>query len=103
MKCDEVVRELPMYGYGEISAEIEERIEAHLSACTACKEELARYRSFVDVLDERVDASRTRTADHMPGGSAPANQPPKPPGGIVGTGWKACMVSRNSTSRSGFR
>jgi len=57
MKCDEVVRELPMYGYGEVSAEIEERIEAHLAECTSCKDELARYRGFLDVLDERVDAS----------------------------------------------
>jgi len=57
MKCDEVVRELPMYGYGEVSAEIEERIEAHLAECGSCKEELARYRGFLDVLDERTDAS----------------------------------------------
>jgi len=57
MNCDEVVRQLPMYGYGEISAEIEEQIEAHLAECTSCKEELARYRGFLDVLDERADAS----------------------------------------------
>ena len=57
MTCDEVVRELPMYGYGEVSADVEEQIEAHLAACASCKEELARYRSFVDVLDERSDAS----------------------------------------------
>jgi hypothetical protein len=56
MKCDEVVRELPFYGYGEISPEIEERIEAHLAECTACKGELKRYRGFLDVLDERADA-----------------------------------------------
>jgi anti-sigma factor RsiW len=57
MNCDEVVRELPMYGYGEIPAEIEERVEAHLADCTSCREELARYRGFLDVLDERADAS----------------------------------------------
>jgi hypothetical protein len=57
MNCHEVIRQLPMYGYGEVSAEIEEQIEAHLAECTSCKEELARYRGFLDVLDERADAS----------------------------------------------
>jgi HEAT repeats/Putative zinc-finger len=56
MNCDEVVRQIPFYGYGEVSPEDEELIEAHLAACGACKDELARYRSFLDVIDERTDA-----------------------------------------------
>lgn len=46
-----------MYGYGEISAEAEERMEAHFEECSSCREELAKYRAFVDVLDEREDAT----------------------------------------------
>ncbi len=53
MNCAEVVKQIPMYGYGEISAEMEERIESHLTECEACREELARHRAFVDLLDER--------------------------------------------------
>lgn len=56
MTCAEVIREIPMYSYGEVSAETEERIEQHLSECASCREELARYRAFADVLDERDDA-----------------------------------------------
>jgi hypothetical protein len=57
MTCAEVVKQIPLYGYGEVSAEIEERIEAHLSECVSCREELARYRAFVDVLDEREETA----------------------------------------------
>jgi hypothetical protein len=53
MNCEEVVRQIPFYGYGEISSELEERLEAHLIDCLACQDELARYRAFLDVLDER--------------------------------------------------
>jgi hypothetical protein len=53
MNCEEVIRQIPFYGYGEISSELEERLEAHLIDCLACQDELARYRAFLDVLDER--------------------------------------------------
>jgi HEAT repeats len=53
MNCEEVVRQIPFYGYGEISSQLEERLEAHLIDCLACQDELARYRAFLDVLDER--------------------------------------------------
>lgn len=64
MTCAEVVKQIPMYGYGEISAEVEERIESHLAECQACRDELARYRAFADLLDEReepVDAALLTT------------------------------------------
>lgn len=57
MTCAEAIRQIPFYGYGEISAEVEERLEGHLADCLSCQEELARYRAFLDVLDERDDAA----------------------------------------------
>jgi hypothetical protein len=57
MNCAEVVRQIPFYGYGELAAEAEERIESHLSACPGCQQELARHRAFLDVLDERREAT----------------------------------------------
>ena len=57
MNCDEAVRQIPFYGYGELSSEVEERLESHLVDCLACQDELARYRAFLDVLDERDDAA----------------------------------------------
>jgi hypothetical protein len=36
---------------------VEERLESHLVDCLACQDELARYRAFLDVLDERADVT----------------------------------------------
>jgi HEAT repeats/Putative zinc-finger len=57
MNCDEVVRQIPFYGYGEVSPEVEERLEAHLAECHACAQELARHRAFLELLDERENDS----------------------------------------------
>ena len=57
MNCDEAVRQIPSYGYGELSPEVEERLESHLVDCLACQDELARYRAFLDILDERDDVT----------------------------------------------
>ncbi len=60
MNCSEVTREIPLYCYGEVSAEAEERIESHIADCTACRRELDRHRVFLDRVDMRhdpVDAS----------------------------------------------
>jgi HEAT repeats/Putative zinc-finger len=53
MNCAEVIRQIPLYSYGEISSDAEEKLEAHFAICENCKAELARHRSFLEVLDER--------------------------------------------------
>lgn len=55
LKCDEVIRQIPLYCYGEVSSEIEEAVESHIALCAACHAELARHRSFLDLLSERED------------------------------------------------
>ncbi len=57
MNCAEVIREIPLYSYGEVSSDLEERIESHLSDCAACREELARQRLFLERLDEREEVA----------------------------------------------
>src|SRR5665213_3446231 len=57
MNCAEIIREIPLYSYGEISSDAEERIESHVSECAACRQELARHRAFLEALDERDDAT----------------------------------------------
>lgn len=59
MNCPEVIRQIPLYCYGEVSSEWEEGIESHLSECAACRQELLRHRSFLERLDERQDAVDT--------------------------------------------
>ncbi len=61
MNCAEVIHEIPLYSYGEISPEVEERIESHLSECDACRRELARHRAFLEMLDQRADATYAET------------------------------------------
>jgi len=53
MKCAEVVEQFPLYSYGEVSPEVEERIEAHLAACVECARGFAQHRSFMEALDRR--------------------------------------------------
>jgi hypothetical protein len=55
MKCDEVVEQFPLYSYGEVSPEVEERIEAHLAACAKCAKGFARHRTFMEALDRREE------------------------------------------------
>jgi hypothetical protein len=57
INCADVVAQIPLYSYGEISSEREERIESHLADCAACRAELARHRSFLDILDQRDDVT----------------------------------------------
>ena len=59
MSCNEAIREIPLYCYGEVSSEVEERIEAHLAECPDCRNELARHRAFLELVDERRDAVDT--------------------------------------------
>jgi hypothetical protein len=53
MNCEDVKRQIPLYAYGELTSETEERIEAHLAGCAPCSMELERHRSLMEVLDER--------------------------------------------------
>ena len=53
MKCAEAVEQFPFYSYGEVSSEVEERVESHLAECASCRQDFAKYRSFLEALDQR--------------------------------------------------
>jgi hypothetical protein len=57
MKCAEIVEHFTLYSYGEVAPELEERIEAHLAECPKCKAEFAKHKAFMEILDQRDDAS----------------------------------------------
>ena len=46
MNCNQILDEIPLYYYGELDQEEEERVEQHLTECPACTAELARARGF---------------------------------------------------------
>jgi hypothetical protein len=55
MNCQEIINEIPLYCYGEVSSETEEAVESHVAQCAACRTELERQRSFLDMMDRRED------------------------------------------------
>ena len=54
MTCDSVEKLIPLYFYGEILPEEEDRVEAHLHECAACSRAMERQRAMAAALDERV-------------------------------------------------
>ncbi len=59
MKCEEITEQFPFYSYGEVSSEVEERIESHLAECAACRSAFAKHRSFMEALDQREDVTES--------------------------------------------
>lgn len=51
MKCQDVMRDLPLLVYGETSFEQEEALQSHLDQCPACQSEQERLRTMLGLLD----------------------------------------------------
>jgi len=51
MKCDEARKTLPLFLYGELSFEEEERLESHIDECSGCREALEREKALFQSLD----------------------------------------------------
>ena len=53
MTCDSISKLIPLYYYGELTPDEEERVEEHTHGCSACTRELARQRALAAALDRR--------------------------------------------------
>ncbi len=53
MNCDSILKLLPLYYYGELTPDEEERVEEHTHECTACTLELVEQRALAAALDRR--------------------------------------------------
>ena len=53
MTCEEMGKAIPLYFYGELPPEEEERLEDHLDGCDSCRHELERLRTIAAALDRR--------------------------------------------------
>jgi hypothetical protein len=53
MTCDSVSKLIPLYFYGELTPDEEDRVEDHLHECAECTSALARQRTLAAALDER--------------------------------------------------
>jgi hypothetical protein len=56
MTCDSVGKLIPLYFYGELTSDEEDRFEQHLDSCAACTREIEHHRSLVAALDTRQAA-----------------------------------------------
>jgi anti-sigma factor RsiW len=86
MNCDDMGKSIPLYFYGELPAEEEERVEDHLDDCEPCRGELERLRAVAAALDRREmpvsDALLSECRDDLMAairsGAAPAALPAQP-------------------------
>jgi hypothetical protein len=53
MNCEMIQKLLPLYYYGELTADEEERVEEHTHACTPCAGQLLQQRTLAAALDQR--------------------------------------------------
>jgi len=53
MTCDSILKLIPLYYYGELTPDEEDRVEEHTHACTPCTAELAQQRALAAALDRR--------------------------------------------------
>jgi len=53
MTCDSVSKLIPLYFYGELTPDEEDRLEDHLHECAECSSAMARQRTLAKALDER--------------------------------------------------
>src|SRR5262245_53708877 len=87
MTCEDMEKSIPLYFYGELQPEEEERVEDHLDACAPCRGELERHRTLAAAFDRReMDAPSEMLGDcrdslmkAIRAGASPSPIPAAPP------------------------
>ena len=90
MTCDSILKLIPLYYYGELTPEEEERLEEHTHSCAACSRELSQQRALATALDERqitpaatlLEDCRADLAAAIQGGAPRVVQAKKGPWGL---------------------
>ena len=87
MTCDSMARLIPLYFYGELMPEEEDRLEEHLHACAVCTREMERQRAMAAALDRRraevppmlLESCRADLLAAIQGGAPRSEKPAKGP------------------------
>jgi Putative zinc-finger/HEAT repeats len=87
MNCDSVSKLIPLYFYGELTPEEEDRFEEHLHRCTGCTGEMEKQRGLAAALDRRqvdipqflLEDCRSDLVAAIQGGAPRAGRPAKGP------------------------
>src|SRR2546422_439535 len=54
MNCDDVTKSIPLYFYGELAPDVEERVEDHLDSCDQCRGELEKQKAMAAAIDRHA-------------------------------------------------
>ena len=87
MNCDSVSKLIPLYYYGELTPEEEDRVEVHLHECAGCAREMDRQRAAAAAFDRRrleipprlLEDCRADLMAAVEGGAPLLNRPEKGP------------------------
>jgi hypothetical protein len=87
MSCDAVLKLIPLYYYGELTPDEEDRVEAHVFECAPCARATERQRAMAAALDRRqldpppslADDCRAGLLMAIRGGARVAKTPSKGP------------------------
>ena len=87
MNCDEIVKLIPLYYYGELSPDEEEQVEEHTHGCTPCAGVMEQQRTLGMALDRRaveapghlLDDCRADLLAAIQGGAPSMERGPKGP------------------------
>ena len=87
MSCDSVSKLIPLYYYGELTPEEEDRLDQHLHECADCTAAVERQRALAAALDRRqveappllLDECRADLMAAISSGAAHAEKPAKGP------------------------
>jgi hypothetical protein len=101
MNCDSVLKQIPLYFYGELAPEEEDRFEEHLHHCAACADEMEKQRAMAAALDQRqqepppflLENCRSIVAAAIRAGEPFREQQPEAP-------WKLFLLALRSTAAS---
>ena len=64
MKCEEARERLPLFLYGELPLEEEERLEVHIDECSGCRDALARQKVLFQAFDAAAIAPSQELLDN---------------------------------------
>jgi hypothetical protein len=100
MTCDSILKLIPLYYYGELTPDEEERVEEHTHACPACLRQVAQQRALAAALDRRrmvaapmlLEDCRSDLLAAIQGGAPRVESSPKGP-------WRLFLDAMASTLR----
>ena len=100
MTCDSILKLIPLYYYGELTPDEEERVEEHTHGCPACSRQVSQQRALAAALDQRrmiaspalLEDCRSDLLAAIQGGAPRVEASPKGP-------WRLFLDAMASTLR----